>query len=720
MWVTVAGFDYTANIPINGSGKNAQTEEFKQTSNDPASSFNFDVQDDGSLFNFQIDDEVISWDETSVLSPPSNNLVTQFNNSGWFTDGPIASHISPFPAPVPIMTFSNITYTGSNNAGFITATCPQGHIHAGQTYMFSVYATIATPLVNALAIVKMQFLNSVGATIGPVTSISFSTTTSATGNPNAQQRISISATAPANAAYVQVWCGGQATVSGTNSGTISYTIPQVEPLFFTGAKFSSRYYPVSYPTPDCNFHHADCANLPDDTTSRMVRFFSGTINNIKKEYIGNNRVWHLQCAGPGALMEDGLINGTYSDPVTNTLDSFIIGSVINNAVLYRNISTSPANSFSPQPLTPGVTLSSITYSDNTLKDVLNGMTSQSNYIYYLDPYYTLYYQPQVSSTASFTLSDSPDNVNSFPYYDYDIEEDGTQLKRNVKVKGGNFNGWRQDIFSGNGITTQFSLTYIPSAMNGVFVGSAVLRVGVYGRDDFTGPYDVLLNTQLQFLLFKVAPASGVGNAFCEYFYNAPISCYVSSDTSNSIAPFYTQSRYDVVVNDATIADLDTGTQRGIAEIVEFGNPLVIINCKSQKYAPAGSCIPFTSAADDITSQLFVVQSVIGRMVGTDENMEAYNKFTYQLGGYQPNFVDHIKNLNKALNRSNTVANVTAAQQFDAVAIEIIGYFDSITANVQPVYSTNVYGTGIYGSMAYGSTTGTYNGTAKYGLSTSYA
>lgn len=726
MWVIIAGFDYTGHIPINGAGQNGSPEQLKQTSNDPAGTFMFDVQDDGSLFNFNIGDEIISWNEAApgyptiagnlIPTPPAMNLVQLPNQSGgtggtWEYAGSLYFLITPFPNLFPNMTFANTTYTGGNNTGFLTSVIPAGYIHPGQQYMFSIYATISTPLVNALAVVQMQFLDGSSNALGAATTTSFASTTN-----NQQQRISISATAPANAAYVQVWFGGQATTSGTNSGTINYGTPQVEPMWFQGGNRSSRYYPLSYPTPDCNLYQTDCVLMPDNTTSRMVRLYSGYINDIKKEYLGFNRVWHIQCAGPGQLLEDGQINATY----TNFTDAQIIQSVI-STYFSTQIAINAANIALPAPITTGVTISSIVYSDNSLKDVLNGLIGQSNYIYYLDPYYRLYYQPQVSATATFSLSDSPDNINSFPYYAYEYEEDGTQLEQNIKVKGGNFAGTKQDLFNGNASTKQFTLTYIPDKITTLLVGTGAQRVGVYGRDTFTGPYDVLVNTQLQYILFNTAPATGTNNIACTYTYLAPISTTTTINTSNVSAPVYTQPSFDAVVNDTNITDLTTATERGLAQIVQRGSPLIIIICSAQQYAPAGFCINVTSSPDDIMDQPFVVQNVTGQMLGTDDDMEPYNEFVYQLGGYQPTLVDHIKNANKALNRSSVVANVTVAQQFDFVALDTIGYRDSITATPVPNFSVGIYGnTGSkYGACSYGGSTGKYGSTAFYGRSTIY-
>ena len=710
MWTTIAGKDFTNYIPM-------ETLNFQQSIGDPAPSFSFDVRDDGSNFTFHFGDEIIVWNEHAppqgtitghiVAATPAHNLVQLPDQSGssggkWTTTGALSIFTS-FPGLFPNTVFSNTTYTNPNNFEYVTAITPSGYIHAGQQYMFSVYATISTPLVNAQAVVQMQFQDGAGNLLGsPVTSTFASTTN------NAQQRVNISATAPSNAAYCQVWFGGQATTSGTNSGTINWGTPQLEPMYFTGQG-------INYPTPDCNIYQADCASMPDGTTSRAVRLFSGYIELPKREYIGPNRIWHIQCAGPGKLLENGLINATF----TSQYDSQVLTTVI-NTYFAGQISIAAANTVSPSPLVQGAFLSSISYSDNTLREVLNGLSDASGYVFFLDPYYRLSYQPQISSNATFALSDSPDNMTSFSYYEYTYEEDGTQVKRRVKINGGKFLGNKQDPFNGDGSTKQFSLTYIPSHITSLTVGGTAQRVGVFGRDNskLGTTYDVLLNKQAQYILFNSAPAIGTNNVVVTYAYEAPVTTQTTMQTSGVIIPAYALPLFDAKVNDTNIVDLATATTRGLAEIVKNGNPLVVINCKSQQFAPAGTAIFFTSTPDNIIKQPYVIQQVTGTMLGNNELLAPYNEFSYTLGAYQPTLHDHIRNAHKALNRSSTVANVTAAQQIDIVAMESVSYYDRVQATPQTQYAVGVYGTGRYGQCSYGGMTGTY-GTARYGVSTIY-
>ena len=699
MWTVIDGFDRTDLI-------DAGDISITQTAGDPSPSAKITVNDSGSQLSFSVGQEVIIWNEDTpaertssgrlVPATPGHNLILPL--AQWTTTGALAGLINNSGFP-PFMTFSNATYSGGNNYGLLFCNTPAGYVHAGQQYMFSVYCTITTsaPLVNAQAIVKIEYKDGLGNVLSSQ-SVTFATTTD-----NAEQHISVSAVAPSGATTITASFGGIATVSGSNSGTITFGAPQLEPMWFVARG-------VSYPTPDINEAQVDCAFMPDSTTSRITRFFSGFVQDIEVSYDGPNRQWELQCAGPGALLEDGQINGTY----TGQYDSQILASII-TAYFAGRIAINAQNTSSAQPLTQGAYISSISYNDNTLREVINGLSDASGYTFYIDPYYRLYYQPSYFDAAGFQLTDGfADNVTTFNHYDYALEYDGTQLKRRIKIVGGQFTGSYQDVFSGNGSTKQFNLTFIPSTISTITVSGTVQRVGVYGRDSFASN-DVLVNTQSQYILFNVAPSNASNNIVCTYSYDAPITTLVTMQTSNIIAPAYAVPYFDSKVNDSSITDLATATTRGLAEIVKFGNPLTVLTFKASQFAPAGSSIYFTSSLDGIVNAPVQVQSVTGTHLGN-----GINEFAYKCGtAYQPTLVDHIRNANKALNRSSLTSNATPIEQTDVVIFETVGYHDSLSATVQTAYATSVYGTGHYGSCAYGGMAGIY-GSARYGTSYFYS
>jgi hypothetical protein len=702
MWTIIDGFDHTDIIPFDTIGLSSSL-------NDPQPSAKFDVVDIESQLSFAVGMEVIVFDENApptfllgggvLPTIPAHNLLQKavyvYDTVAWSTAGALS--ITKTSANQIQLSFSN----NPIGQGLLQQTTLPGYVHPGQSYMLSAYVTINQPLVNAASVMQMDFLDTAGNII------SGASVSDLEALPLNNARIAIQAVAPANASMIRVSLGGQ-TMAATNSGIVQLATFQLEPMWFAGRG-------VSYPTPDCNFNQVACARMPDDTISRACRTFSGFIDDCQIDYAnnGNTRTWHLSISGPGALLESAIVNAVYQ----GQYDDQIISSVIGNYAA-NQISLIQPNSSSPAPVQRGAVIDSVSYSDNTLREVLNGLVDTSGYMYYLDWYYTLRYNPSFYAAAPFMLTDGiADNISSFNFHDFTFESDGTQRKRRVKVIGAKLLATAQDVFSGNGTTKQFNLTYIPAQINSLVVGTTQQRVGINGRDSFSsGKFDVLLDKANQFILFNAAPPSATNNVAAIYSFEATITVQaVAQDANVPIAPAYAQPLYDARVHDTNIISLTSASVRGLAELSKYSKAQTIIKLSTNAYAGIGSIINVTHWLTSLDNAPFVVQQVESSYLGN-----GINEYKYTLGAYQPSLTDHIRNANKAMSRSATVARVNTVQQIDVVSSEYMSYSDIITATVQPVYADGVYGAAAskYGVASYGGMTGTY-GTASYGTSYIY-
>jgi hypothetical protein len=661
----------------------------------------FDIWDQGGQMFFDVDQEVIVWNENAppinggaTPSPPSQNYLINpqwaFGAANW-NDASLG-HIT-YPATNAVLSFGNIAVFSY----YIWQTTLKGYAHPGVQYMLSVYALEAS-LVNGNAFIAIQFQDAANNVLGSTTYNTFTPTTSNT-------RYNVSATAPANTMFIVAQVGGNATNS-TNSGTITFSSVQLEPMWFVTER-------ISYPTPDLNTSQVSVYLLPDNTCSRYARFFAGFIDDVQWEWDGKLKIWHISCAGAQAILENGLINGVY----TAQYDDQILSSVVNT---YFNtvIALTAPNNFAPSPVVRGVLMDDQNYTDNTFREVVNGLTDSSGYMGYMDPYYRLFYNPSFYNVASFALSDTiwPASVygagsygvgpygvassSTSPYYDYSGEKDATQRKRRIKIIGGHFdNAAITDLFSGNGSNTVFSpLSQYPKTITSVSVGGTQYKTGTKGRDTFnSGGFAALVDKVNKTLTFSSAPATGTNNIAITYTYEAMVVTQVlDQDAKNApLAPAYAVPTYDSKVNDTNLISTTTANTRGLAEVSKFGSPLTIIRCKSQQYAPIGFIIYFTATLDNIINQPYVVQQVTGRYLGN-----GINEFEYQLGYYQPTLLDHIHNANKALNRSPTTANVNTILQVDLAVREPIVYSELITLTPGSSTPAGVYGTAKYAGNSY--------------------
>ena len=160
--------------------------------------------------------------------------------------------------------------------------------------------------------------------------------------------------------------------------------------------------------------------MPDGTSSRACRIFAGYVENHVNSYVAKQRHTTVNCASSSKLLETaGVIAASY----TNELDTSILTNAISllpaNYGILGLFSTGQQNEFSPvSTLISGVTVDSISWNNATPRTILNDLCAQSGSLYYMDPYYYLWYVPPSFVGPVVHLSDAPDNVMSFPYYDF--------------------------------------------------------------------------------------------------------------------------------------------------------------------------------------------------------------------------------------------------------------------------------------------------------------
>ena len=696
MWVTCAGFDRTNNLDFDEHGNSPI--DFTNALGDVHSKADIRICDVGSNLSFQNGMDCVIWDETSSVGIPAHNLLRK---AVLLTDTVNWIVTNTNGATVNTGGISSFTVTYSNNSvaplvGGLREYCASGYIFPGQSYMASAY-------VSGSGINNVQYFFQIAWLDANYNVVSSSSASGAI--PGSRTRISVSAVAPANIQNAYVLFATQAT-NATNAGTVTIDTLQFEPMYFASQG-------VSYPTPDCNYNQTNCSLMPDSTVSRYCRLFSGYIDDIHVAYNGPNRIWTLSCAAASALLEnDALIN--YS--VVNLFDEQVISSIINafyplsiytgSGSNYNTTSINivPINKFAPQPLTQGFLVGTITWSDASMRDVLNAMADASGYVFWLDPHYTLYYQPAYYNVASFQVvaAASADGITNIAPQDYSIEYDATQRKRSVKVIGEPANAPAiTQGFTGTGAQTKFYLSQIPQTVTSVVKAGVTQVAGIAGVNSFGqnlggGAITVLISqagdsnssTPTPYMLFQVAPANGAAITIT-YTYNAPVVVQVldQSQVNNVVAPPYAVPNFWARVHDTSIADTATAIDRGLAELTKRSQPITKITFKTFQFVTPGTSIYFTSTLDNINNQSFVVRQVTGRLLGPGIHQYEIEMSDHPLPDSATTMLRHV---HKAHQRSTATASVTTPQETDIVFSEFAAYNESITyTSINTFYGSSV-------------------------------
>lgn len=608
--------------------------------------------------------------------------------------------------PTPIVTITNASLDGTstpfhNFTGF-SQVVP---IVPGQTYCLSA-RLVSGNLIGGTTTMKLGFFNDgqdVNNTNMGATFISANTTTRAT----------FTATAPNDATKALILIGTVLT-NATNSGSLAIQSAQ-----FESTVLSKR--GVHYPTPDCNVNENDCLVLPDGTACRQTRVFAGIIIDTTPDPdrigypMGNQGgsprpIVTIGCRGTAYLLESKFVSGVFSG-----VDSDLIIAAV-NSLLPNQIDTSN--------VVPGITVDARVSDDETLLEFITGFTDTSGFIHYVDNYFRLHVEPLGYTAPSFELSDQPDNVSSFGYFDWVNAIDGTQLGNRVTVHGGPFTATTEESFTANGSQKQFTLAQKqPREVISVTKGGVEQRKGILGnsKTTFTN-YDVLVDFPNHTLNF----ASNLANTTVvtvQYVFDGQIK--EQALDLQSIAT-YQRGNFDGIfdrkVNDTNITTSLAALQRATSELALYGSELAHPTFSCFQQLVPGQSVQVTCGQDNYFSKPFLVQKVTTTLLGNGNT-----QYDIECGADIPSFSRSFKRLHKAANRSKRLPG-DAYTSVNLIAREGITYRgDSI--NVTQINQTSwvyndagsLYGYAAYtytppppvtSGFTYGNPASTY-GTARY-------
>jgi len=387
-----------------------ETIHVERTASDPIPTFTFDLQDDPSHIPISELLEIVFIDAGQIANPTHNlltNAILNPYNTNWTATGGGGVTIAQNTGGGVQFTFSNAANGGNFTLAQTTAT---GGLVSGQSYMASVQIQ-GSSLVAVQGWLEIDMYDVNSTLLASYKSAIYTDTT--------LTQLTVSFTASATASYVNILLYTH-TTSATNSGTATFTQSQLEPMCFTYGN-----YQIPYPTPWAASGQTNCTVLPDGTTVRQLRLFGGYVTKATAGvYIGLNRRWTVTASGYAWLLQKLQLNTSW----TGLADSAIISNIV---------TTYFATTFSTAQVVTGQTFNgTLQYAYNgTARDAFDALAANANYPYYIDAYRTIWYQPAGYNTLSFALSDRPDMITSFPYYNYSRDIDGTQLGNVTYVSG---------------------------------------------------------------------------------------------------------------------------------------------------------------------------------------------------------------------------------------------------------------------------------------------
>lgn len=418
----------------------AATVTITRAMSDPVPTCSLHLKDDTSALSVVALQEILILDEQIAPNPAANLLQNPNMNpytTNWNASGGSGVTLAQNGGGGVIATFSNTVFTPSF---FMSQNTVFGTVTAGVTYMLSctVQGSSAT---NVGAYLSWVWLNAANQGIGGGGIVAGALPASGSAI-----RYSMSVTAPTGAVAANVRIGYQ-TSSNTNSGSITYTAIQFEPVWFPA---------LSYPTPFVGPGQAGAQQINNTYWIRQYRKFAGFVTHSSAgDYHGNARTLQIDAAGYAWLMSTIIVNDSFSSQT----DSAIISSLLSKYLLSYG-----ATFITTTNVVTGVTMTTFGSNWDDLRTLFDNLAAQSAFYWTVDYYWNFIYAPPGYFAMTIALicdnSATPDLVTTFPAYNFSAEMDYTQPGSTILVIGSGSNV--AEVIDGattaqNGIISGYSL-----------------------------------------------------------------------------------------------------------------------------------------------------------------------------------------------------------------------------------------------------------------------
>lgn len=606
-------------IPYNERGMaalDAGSVRYKGTTSDPVPTCNLDLIDNNSSITIPDLAELIILDENVTPNPTQNFLqgpsLKSTDSARWVQSSSAGFAGTTTFSGAPPVTMTITGGSGSSYGEFYQIT-QVNMIVPGVQYMLSGYLNITSPMSNSSAYLTFSFLDAAGNILDSIGAGNFTTTAG-------QIRINTDPTlgvAPAGSAYAKVHFGVQQT-GGSPTGTAYFSTLQLEPMWFPSI--------VSYPSPDCNPAQSNCVVLPNNTTVRQYRKFGGlVVNAVADNYHGNVRTWHITANGYAWLL-----SGIYTiSSFTNQADSAIIASLLQQ---YFPISASGNYLYNTNDVVQGNTIDNLQPNWDDLRSIFNSFAAQAGFYWTVDNYWNVVYQPPGYTQMPISLiadnSANPDNVTTFPIYNWKAERDLTQLGASSLVLGSTATTYLLTALTSGTPVTTLDVAAMPVV---VLSGTAMYISGAQG---------IILSSQanagdttLHINSFNPNKNYGVGASITTNPYVGLVIDVANTNIYNqAIWNFGVPgSIFMRKVNDSSLQSVADTTNRGIAECLQYSPARQIYHGMTNVELLVGQGIQVTSNTDGLNAQTLLIQTVTAQWLGVDETLNDKWEYQFDMG-----------------------------------------------------------------------------------------
>lgn len=341
----------------------------------------------------------------------------------------------------------------------------------------------------------------------------------------------------------------------------------------------------------------------------------------------------------------------------------------------------------------GITLDKFVCNDNDIFDRLVALAKSVNWQFYYHPNTDkVYFEPKGYSNAGSALVVGS-NIVGKPQW----TSNTTEMVNVLTLKGAVTSVRTTELFSGDGSTTTFNLTNVPTITQVQYPIGTVKTGGVLNS---TATYDYYINdfvtsdgTHIPKIKFLVAPAVGVNNIQVDYAYDEPTPITVNGPSLSRST--YGDFKKTIVLNTAlTVQDAYTF---GNTLVTNFSSPFLSASFKYYDNSASndyfvGRSISVTDSINNYTNQTLIISKQIVSYPNPVNEIQAGQK-EWRLADAVADLQDRLARVEQAgagQNNSSTIAQGAGApvnlSRYTLVET-VTNVNDQVIYNIRQAYNT---------------------------------
>lgn len=182
----------------------------------------------------------------------------------------------------------------------------------------------------------------------------------------------------------------------------------------------------------------------EDFTNPSIRHYGGIITSVRHIRVGVGRILRLECQDYTMLADRSTVRKTYD--TAGQTDKSIIQDAIAEAGL-TEINTDNVQS--------SRTIDRMNFQGASIRSLLDTLAEISGATWRIDYFKKLFYHPKAFNSLTFAFSDAPDDVATFPYYNFNLVKELAEWNA-LELQGGkDVSDDITDIYSNDGVETIF-------------------------------------------------------------------------------------------------------------------------------------------------------------------------------------------------------------------------------------------------------------------------